>query len=106
MLFGKVKRAQLGLGAHPVNLSKRMIGFNKLSTTSGVYVFEIHSDPGLNNGELKEGDIIVEFEDKPVATVDNLHKYLTEEVIGKQVSLGVLRNGIKQMIQVIPGEIK
>jgi S1-C subfamily serine protease len=106
MLFGKVKRAQLGLGAHPVNLSKRMIGFNKLSTTSGVYVFEIHSDTGINNKELKEGDIIVEFEDKPVATVDHLHKYLTEEVIGKKISLGILRNGIKQMIQVIPGEIK
>jgi len=106
ILFGKVKRAQLGLGAQSVNLSKRMIGFNKLSINSGVYVFEIHQDNGINNRELKEGDIIVEFEEKPVATVDHLHKYLTEEVIGKQLSLGILRNGFKQLIQVIPGEIK
>jgi S1-C subfamily serine protease len=106
MLFGKVRRGQLGIGAHPLHLSKRMIGFNKLTTTSGVYVFEIHSDTGIDNRELKEGDIIVEFDDKPVATVDNLHKYLNEEVIGKNIPLGVLRNGIKQMIHVVPGEIK
>jgi S1-C subfamily serine protease len=106
ILFGKVKRAQLGLGAHPVTLSKRMIGFNKLKTATGVYVFEISSEPGINNSEVKEGDIIVEFENNPVATIDNLHKYLNENVIGKKISLGILRGGKKQIITVIPGEIK
>jgi S1-C subfamily serine protease len=105
MLFGKVRRAQLGLGAQSVNLTKRMVGFNKLSTASGVYVFEIHGDAGIDNSELSEGDIIVEFDDKPVATVDYLHKYLREEVIGKRITLGVLRNGMKQVIHAIPGEI-
>jgi S1-C subfamily serine protease len=52
------------------------------------------------------GDIVVEFEGNPVATVDNLHKYLNEEVIEKKISLGVLRGGRKEMITVIPGELK
>jgi S1-C subfamily serine protease len=55
---------------------------------------------------LKVGDIIVEFEEKPVSTVDNLHKFLNEEVIGKRVNLSVLRGGRKQEIFVIPGESK
>jgi S1-C subfamily serine protease len=48
----------------------------------------------------------VEFETKPVATVDNLHKYLNESVIGKKTSLGILREGRKQIISVVPGELK
>jgi S1-C subfamily serine protease len=107
ILFGRVKRAQLGLAAHPVNLTRRMIGFNKLKTATGVYVFEINnSDTGIYNNEIREGDIIVEFEGNPVASVDNLHKYLNEDVIGKRVSIGVLRGGIKHSISAVPGEIK
>jgi len=106
ILFGRVKRAQLGLGAHMVNLTRRMIGLNKLKTTTGLYVFEINPQKGINNSQIKEGDIIVEFEAKPVASIDNLHKYLNEDVIGNKILLGVLRGGIKQDVTVIPGEIK
>jgi S1-C subfamily serine protease len=105
ILFGKVKRAQLGLGAHMVNLTKRMIGFNRLTTLTGVYVFEVHHANGIDNKEIKEGDIIVEFDEKPVASLDSLHKYLNEEVIGRKVKIGILRNGIKQVITAVPGEI-
>lgn len=105
ILFGKVKRAQLGLGAHKVTLTKRMIGLNKIKTSTGVYVFEVHSDVSINNNEIKEGDIIVEFDEKPVASIDSLHKYLSEEVIGRKVKVGILRNGIKQIITAVPGKI-
>jgi S1-C subfamily serine protease len=106
IMHGKVKRAHLGIAAQPVNLTPRMIGANHLKTKTGVYVFEITADATAQNNHLKLGDIIVEFDDKPVATVDNLHKYLNETVIGKKTSLGVLREGRKQMIYVIPGELK
>jgi len=106
IIHGKVKRAQLGVAAHPLNLTQRMIGANHLSTRTGVYVFEIVSDANIHNKELKVGDIIVEFEGKPVATVDNLHKYLNEEMIGKKTDLTILRGGRKQIISVIPGELK
>lgn len=105
ILFGKVKRAQLGLGAHKVNLTKRMIGLNRIKTSTGVYVFEVHSSHSVYNNEIKEGDIIVEFDEKPVASIDSLHKYLNEEVIGRKVKVGILRNGIKQIVNAVPGEI-
>ncbi|HEY2649801.1 MAG TPA: trypsin-like peptidase domain-containing protein [Puia sp.] len=106
IMHGKVKRAHLGIAAQPVNLTARMIGANHLQTKTGVFVFEITADANAQNNQLKLGDIIVEFEDKPVATVDNLHKYLNENVIGKKTSLGILREGRKQIIIVIPGELK
>jgi len=106
IMRGKVKRAQLGVAAQPVNLTQRMIGANQLKTKTGVYVYEILADANVYNNQIRVGDIIVEFENKPVATVDNLHKYLNEEVIGKKINLGVLREGRKQNIIVIPGELK
>ena len=104
ILNGKVKRAQLGVAAQPVSLTQRIIGANQLKTQSGVYVFEIDTNTKANNSQLTVGDIIVEFNGKSIATVDNLHKYLTEDVIGKKVELGVLRGGRKQTITVVPGE--
>ncbi len=106
IMHGKVKRAQLGVAAQPLNLTPRMIGANQLKTKTGVYVFEILPDANIYNNQLRVGDIIVEFEEKPVATVDNLHKYLNEEAIGKKITLSVLRGGRKQLITVIPGELK
>ena len=106
IISGKVRRAQLGVAAQVVNLSQRMIGANHLKTQTGVYVFEIIPDPGIDNNQLRVADIIVEFEGKPVATPDYLHKYLTEEVIGKSIELGVLRGGRKQIISLIAGELR
>ncbi|MFT3935824.1 MAG: trypsin-like peptidase domain-containing protein [Chitinophagaceae bacterium] len=106
IMKGKVRRAQLGVAAQQVNLTQRMIGANHLSTTTGVYIFELLKDANLNNNQLRLGDIIVEFEGKPVGSADNLHKYLHENVIGKKISLGVLRQGRKELVQVIPGELK
>src|ERR1700712_4345701 len=79
IINGKVKRAQLGVAAQPVNLTQRMIGANQLKTKTGVYIFEILADANVYNNQLRLGDIVVEFEGRPVATVDNLHKYLNEE---------------------------
>jgi len=56
--------------------------------------------------KIKEGDIIVEIEGKPVSSADNLHKFLNENVIGVKISLGILRDFRKQIITVIPEEIK
>lgn len=106
IMHGKVRRAQLGVAAQPLNLTPRIIGANQLKTKTGVYVFEILADADTYNNQLRMGDIIIEFEGKPVATVDNLHKYLNSDAIGRRIELGVLRNGRKEMITVIPGEAR
>jgi S1-C subfamily serine protease len=106
IMHGRVKRAQLGIAAQPINLTARMINANQLKTKTGVYVFEILPDANIDNRQIKTGDIIVEFEHKPVATVDNLHKYLSSDVIGKRIELTVLREGRRYPVSAVPGELK
>jgi S1-C subfamily serine protease len=106
ILHGKVKRAQLGIAAQLVNLTTRMIAANKLETKTGVYIFEIVPDGNFYNSEFRIGDIIVEFDGKPVSSIDSLHLLLKEKTIGLKLPVAVLRNGRKEIINVVPGEIK
>ncbi len=106
IMHGKVRRAYLGIGGQVINLTERMIAANKLEKKTGVYVFEVVADQPVYNNEIKNGDIIVEFNDCSIGTVDDLHKQLTEETMRQKVKMMVLRNGRKVLIEVIPGEMK
>lgn len=106
IIDGKVKRAQLGIAGQLVNLTERMTAANKLSTKTGVYIFEIIPDSPASNRDLRIGDIIVEFNNKPVSSVDDLHKLLNEQIIGINAEVGVLRGGRKTIIHAIPAEMK
>ncbi len=52
------------------------------------------------------GDIIVGFNGRPVGSVDELHKQLSEQVIGRSVEVEVLRNGRKIPLTATPGEMR
>jgi S1-C subfamily serine protease len=106
IMHGKVRRAYLGIGGQLVNLAERMIAANKLEKKTGVYVFEVVADQPVNNNEIKVGDIIVEFNRQPIGTVDDLHKQLNEKSMGHKAQMGVLRNGRKVFIEVVPAEMK
>lgn len=106
ILEGRVKRAQLGIAGQIVNLSERMIGYNKLSTRTGVYISEIIADANANNDELRRGDIIVGLNERPVSSVDDLHKILNDELINRRVIVSILRGGTRKDVKVLAGELK
>src|SRR5947207_6215135 len=90
IIEGRVKRAHLGIAGQLVNLTERMIAANKLSVRTGVYVFEIIPDLPAGNSEIRIGDIVVGFNNKPVGSVDDLHKLLNEGTIGINTEVDVL----------------
>jgi S1-C subfamily serine protease len=104
IMQGRVKRGYLGLAGQLVNLTERMIAANRLQRHTGVYISEIDADIPVYNNELRSGDIIVGFNDHPVASIDDLHKQLNEKTIGQKIQVQVLRGGHKTTITVIPGE--
>lgn len=104
IMEGKVRRAYLGIAGNTVNLTERMIATNRLTTKTGVYVSEVNTEAPALNENIKVGDIIVAFNDLPVAGIDDLHNKLSGEMIGEYVVLQVLRSGYKKEITVMPGE--
>jgi len=106
IIEGRINRAYLGIAGQMVNLTERIVAVNKLQKKTGVYIFEKIADADVYNNELRTGDIIVAFDDKPVGSVDDLHKLLQQNVIGASRQVSVLRNGYKTAVNVIAGKMK
>lgn len=102
---GYVKRGYLGIAGQTINLPLRVINYNKLSTKSGILVQSVEADGPAYNSEIRSGDVIIGFNNNPVAKIDDLHLLLDEKTIGKRFNLDILRRGKKQVVAVIPGEL-
>lgn len=105
IMEGRVRRGYLGIAGQLINLTERIKQYNQLSTRTGVLVASVEADGVAGNSELLQGDIIVEFNGHPVATVDDLHRHLTDDTIGRQIQLTILRKNRQKGVIVIPGEI-
>lgn len=106
IMEGRVKRAYLGIAGQVVNLTGRMVAANRLEKKTGVYVYEVVADQPVGNNAIRTGDIVVSFNGKAVGTVDELHKQLSAQVIGRTVEMEVLRGGHKVVMRVTPGEMR
>ena len=103
---GKVSRSYIGLAGQNVPLPRRVVRFYNLPVESGILVISFEENsPGQQAG-LREGDIIVGFDDRPIAGIDDLHKLLTEERIGHKSSLTVIRGTQQLALAVTPDESK
>jgi len=63
------------------------------------------SGPAQRAG-LREGDVIVALDGKPIAGVDDLHRLLTEARVGVSNPVTVLRWTEKLELHIVPEEAK
>jgi S1-C subfamily serine protease len=102
--YGKVKRGSLGVGGANIPLPRRWVRFHDLPLEAGIQVISIAPDSPAERGGLREGDVIVGFDGKPTASIDDLHRLLTEERMGKRTRLQLLRRTQKLELFVTPSE--
>jgi len=105
IMKGRIRRAYLGIAGQFMQIPLRVIHYNKLKSMNGVKVAVLRKQKNIDNHQLKRGDIVVEFNGAPVNSMDSLQRFLDEDTIGTKVSLGILRKGFKQKIEVVPGEL-
>jgi len=105
IIEGKVRRGYLGIVGQIVKLTTRIVQYNKLEKHSGVYVVEVDHNKGILNSELFPGDIIVGFNHHSIGSIDDLHRLMDENVIGRMINLSVLRSGKAHEISVTPAEL-
>jgi S1-C subfamily serine protease len=104
MRDGRVRRSQIGVSAQNVVLPRRLVLLHGAPET-GVLVAGIEPNSPAFRSSLKEGDIIVAFDDQPVKGVDDLHRVLTDERVGTRIPLTVLRRGEKEIVHLVPEEM-
>ncbi len=102
MRHGKTQRAYIGIGGQNVQVSRRIMLFNELVSDAGIFIMYVEPKSPAANAGLREGDVIVGFNRKPVRNMDELQKMLTPDKIGVRSQLTILRNQQKFTTDIIP----
>jgi S1-C subfamily serine protease len=90
---GRVIRGYLGLHVRQVPIAPEFRAQFALQQTSGVEILMLEEDGPAQNAGLWIDDIIVGFGGKPVASVDDLLRLLTQLPVGLPAKVAVLREG-------------
>jgi S1-C subfamily serine protease len=102
MRDGRITRSYIGVAGQSVPVHRRVVRFYDLPVESGVLVAGMEKDSPAEIAGLQDGDVIVAYGEKPVATVDDLHRILTDEQLGKRVDLTVIRRTEKLVLPIVP----
>src|SRR5437660_10058403 len=101
---GRVSRSYIGLAGQNVPLPRRIVRYYDLPVESGILVVSFEENSPARKGGVREGDIIIGFDDHPTAGIDDLHKLLSEDRIRHRSSLLVVRGTEKLTLEVVPEE--
>ncbi|HSV15293.1 MAG TPA: trypsin-like peptidase domain-containing protein [Tepidisphaeraceae bacterium] len=102
---GKIRRSYIGFAGQNVPLHRKVVRFHKLDVDTGVLVVGLEPDSPARQAGLREGDVIVSFDGKPIFTIDDIQRLLTAERVGAKLPLTVIRGGTElQTFDVVPLE--
>jgi len=77
-----------------------------LATTSGVLVLSVEKDSPAEKAGVLEGNVIVGMDGVAIQGVDDLHADLTDQKIGAESQLTVIRRTTKITLHVFPEEMR
>jgi S1-C subfamily serine protease len=101
---GRVRRSRIGAAVQTVPLPRRVVDRHDLSINSGVLIVAVEPGGPAERASLEEGDVVVSFEGRPIAGLDDLHRLLTEEKVGHRANLEVLRRDALITLDIVPQE--
>ena len=101
---GRVIRGYLGLHARQVPIAPDMRAKYGLSQKTGIEILMLEEDGPAQNAGLWIEDIVVEFAGKPVNTVDDLQRFLTNHPVGLPAPVVLIREGRRLERSVVPSE--
>jgi S1-C subfamily serine protease len=102
---GRVRRSYIGVGVQDVPLLRRVVRFFGLEATSGVLVVSVEGGGPAAEAGIRDGDILVGFDGRPVAGADDLHRLLIEERIGRTATVSILRGTERLQLPLTPREV-
>jgi len=99
---GRVRRSYIGVAGQVVPLHRRLVRYHNLSAETGVFVVSTEPGSPASKAGVQEGDVIVAYDDRPIAGIDDLHRLLTDQKVGVKSNLTVIRGNDKLALSVTP----
>ncbi len=97
-----VRRAYLGIVANSVMIPREIAEETSIDQDSGVMIFSVERGSPARQAGLVMGDVLVKFDGKPIVDFYDLPRLLTEDVIGKETKLTVLRREKLLEFDIVP----
>jgi S1-C subfamily serine protease len=103
MTDGRFPRAYLGVAGGPRPLPPRLA--RRLGRETGFEVVQVVDGTPAARAGLRAEDVIVELDDKPIETVDDLQQLMVGDVIGTPIRLRLVRAGELLDLPLVPEEL-
>lgn len=104
MSEGRVRRAYLGVAGGSRPLPPRAA--KATARERGIEVLTVVASSPAAAGGIRTEDIIVDVDGAPVADVGDLQRLMTGDRIGRPTSIGVVRSGRLERVDVTPTELR
>ena len=101
---GRIRRSYIGVGGQTVPIPRAVARANQLAVSSGVFVVSVEAASPAAAAGLRDGDVVLAFAGQPVTGIDDLHRYLTDDRIGVEAMLTILRSASRRHLKIIPTE--
>jgi len=101
---GKIRRSYIGVAGQNVPIHRRIVRFYRLPLETAILVVSVEKNSPAERAGLRQGDLIVAFNDKPIGTVHHLHRVLVGEQINVGASLTIIRHTEKLDVPILPAE--
>jgi S1-C subfamily serine protease len=103
---GRVRRSYIGVAGQAVSLHRRLVRYHNLAVETGILV--VSTEPGgpSSKAGVQEGDVIVAYDDLPIASIDDLHRLLTDQKVGVKSNLTVIRRNEKLTLSITPEDLR
>jgi len=104
MRDGRIRRGYIGVAGQNVPVPRRLARAHQIAVRSGIFVTAVEPAGPAAVAGVRDGDIIVRFDDQVIAGIDELHRVLIDERIGRRAVLTVLRGTSMRRIAIVPAE--
>ena len=101
---GKIRRSYIGVAGQNVPIHRRIVRFYSLPRETGVRIASVEKESPAAKAGLREGDLIVAFDNEPIGTIHELHKRLMAEQIGVESKIMIVRHTEKLELPIVPEE--